>query len=58
MNNQALAKAVLEFLERAPLEGREAETMVLCKQWVRKAANPLPPPFAPPVPQVDDTSGK
>lgn len=59
MNDEQLAQATLEFLQRAPLEGREAETMVLCKQWVRKKLQQLPPPFGPAEPsQVADTSGK
>jgi len=57
MNEEQLAQATLEFLQRAPLEGREAETMVLCKQWVRKKLQKLPPPFDQPS-QVADTSGK
>jgi len=58
MNEEQLAQATLEFLQRAPLEGREAETMVLCKQWVRKKLQKLPPPFDNPSSQVADTSGK
>lgn len=58
MTEQQLAQATLEFLQRAPLEGREAETMVLCKQWVRKQINPLPPPFGTGSPQVADTIEK
>lgn len=59
MNEEQLAQATLEFLQRAPLEGREAETMVLCKQWVRKKLVKLPPPFDGSDPsQVADTSGK
>lgn len=28
-------RATLAFLQRTPIEGQEAETMVMCKGWLR-----------------------
>lgn len=58
MTPAQLAKICLMFLERAPIEGHEAEAMVLCKNWVRKQAAELPPPFNTAVTQVADTNEK
>lgn len=56
MTEAQLAKIALDLVNRAPCEGREAETVVLVKQWLRKKT--LPPPFDTPVPQVADTNAK
>lgn len=40
---QQLAQASLSFLERVQINGLEAETYLICRQWLRNiAAQPAP----------------
>jgi hypothetical protein len=59
LTNADILKQVGEFLDRTPIEGSEAEMMVLCKNHVRRLVQPQQGQnVAAPVEQVADTSGK
>jgi hypothetical protein len=66
LTNSDILKQIGEFLDRTPIVGTEAEMMVLCKNHVRRLAQPQPQPVPGPegvnlpaaVPQVAGTSGK
>jgi hypothetical protein len=71
MDKIQIVRQIQRFLDRTPIVGEEAATMVVCKQWVtmqERAASIItsgpntgpgqagdPPPSPP---QVADTSGK
>jgi len=55
MDRVQIIRQVLAFLDRTPIEGREAATMIVCQQWLKsieRGDTPAPPS------QVADTSGK
>lgn len=67
MDKVQIIRQIQRFLDRTPIVGEEAATMVICKQWAtmqERAASIVntgpdqtdKPPL--PTPQVADTSGK
>lgn len=64
MDKIQIIRQIQRYLDRTPIVGEEAATMVVCKNWVsmqERAGNlPPPAPVEPPTPpsQVADTSGK
>lgn len=57
MDRIQVVRQILAYLDRTPIEGREAATMIVCQQWLKNVEQEARNPPATPS-QVADTSGK